>query len=363
MASESTDTQERKRTLSVGSIVRGAITIAIVAGIFLGVMPAIADYDDVWATITEMTFLETASLVLVALWNLVTYWFVMTAVLPGLTFRQAAVVNQASTAVSNTLPAGGALGVGVSYAMYNSWGFSGSAFALATVVSGLWNTFVKLGLPIVALALVAITGGANPGLITASMLGLAVLLGAIVVFGLMLRSEGFARRVGNISERVANRVRGWLRRSPISDWGNKAAAFFAKTSGLVHDRWLRITVSALVSHISLYVVLLMALRHVGISESDVGWVQVLAAFAFVRLISALPITPGGVGVVELGYAAALGAGLDDPEKAQVVAAVLLFRFITYVIPIPLGAGAYLFWRRNKSWRVSAAPAAPGPEGT
>ena len=31
----------------------------------------------------------------------------------------------------------------------------------------------------------------------------------------------------------------------------------------------------------------------------------LAAFAFVRLISALPITPGGLGVVELGYTAAL----------------------------------------------------------
>jgi len=30
--------------------------------------------------------------------------------------------------------------------------------------------------------------------------------------------------------------------------------------------------------------------------------------------------------------------------------VLVFRALTYVLPIPLGAVAYVFWRRNKSWR-------------
>jgi hypothetical protein len=34
----------------------------------------------------------------------------------------------------------------------------------------------------------------------------------------------------------------------------------------------------------------------------------------------------------------------------VAAAVLVFRALTYVLPIPLGAVAYVFWRRNKSWR-------------
>src|SRR5690606_8142318 len=108
------------------------------------------------------------------------------------------------------------------------------------------------------------------------------------------------------------------------------------------------------SHTSLYVVLLVALRHVGVSQDEVGWVEVLAAFAFVRLLSAIPITPGGVGVVELGLVAAIGSGLDAATKNQVAAAVLLFRALTWCVPIPLGVLAWLFWRSNESWRHTVA---------
>ena len=53
-------------------------------------------------------------------------------------------------------------------------------------------------------------------------------------------------------------------------------------------------------------------------------------FAFSRLLSAIPITPGGVGIIDLGYIGGLTA-FDSAEKAQIVAAVLLFRLLTYGI--------------------------------
>jgi uncharacterized membrane protein YbhN (UPF0104 family) len=113
-----------------------------------------------------------------------------------------------------------------------------------------------------------------------------------------------------------------------------------------------LTVATLVSHISLFLVLLVALRHVGVSQSELSWITVFAAFAFVRLISAIPLTPGGVGVVELGYAAVLTLGLDDLTSAQVVAAILVFRAVTYLLPIPLGLLSYITWRVNKSWKMT-----------
>ena len=79
-------------------------------------------------------------------------------------------------------------------------------------------------------------------------------------------------------------------------------------------------------------------------------------FAFARLLTAIPLTPGGVGVVELALIAGLTAA--GGEDAPVVAAVLLFRGLTYVLPILLGAIAYVYWRRNRSWRDSAPPLAP-----
>jgi len=40
------------------------------------------------------------------------------------------------------------------------------------------------------------------------------------------------------------------------------------------------------------------------------------------------------------------------SETDIVAAVLLFRAITFFLPIPLGAAAYTFWRRNHSWRMT-----------
>ncbi|MDH3730239.1 MAG: YbhN family protein [Acidimicrobiia bacterium] len=343
----STATTKRKR------ILQGLVSTAIVVGIFVGVMPRIASYGDVWDTITAMTAFELGGLFLFGAWNLATYWFVLTAVLPGLRIGQAAVSNQASTAVSNSMPGGGLLGVGVTYAMYRSWGFTKADFARATVVSGIWNNYVKLGMPIVALALLALSGEANAAEIVSAAIGLGALAAAVVVFWLMVRSEGMARKVGERFGRFVSKLRGLVRKPPVNDWGSSAVDFFRRTGELLKERWLRISVAALLSHISLYAVLLVALRNVGVSEDEVGWVQALAAFAFVRLISALPITPGGLGVVELGLTAALSIGVDEVLDAQIVAAVLLFRFITFFLPIPFGTASYVFWRRNTSWRQEA----------
>lgn len=89
---------------------------------------------------------------------------------------------------------------------------------------------------------------------------------------------------------------------------------------------------------------MLALRHVGVSEREVGWAEVLAVFAFVRLVSAIPITPGGFGVVELALTAGLVAA--DGPRAEVVAAILVYRALTYLLPVPLGVLRYGRWRRT-----------------
>ena len=118
--------------------------------------------------------------------------------------------------------------------------------------------------------------------------------------------------------------------------------------------WL--TVSTVVSHLSLYLVLLIALRQIGVADDLVGWAEILAVFAFARLATAIPITPGGAGVVEAVLITGLSAAGGD--KAEVVAAVLVYRLLTFVLPIPIGLVSYIYWRRNHSWRDSAPPLAP-----
>jgi uncharacterized membrane protein YbhN (UPF0104 family) len=329
---------------------QGLGSLAVVVLIFGFLFPKVADYRDVWQTIRAMTWLELSTLGAVALWNLASYWPVLTAAQPGLHTPEAAVSNLASTAVANTLPGGAALGLGVTATMQYSWGIPVSDMALASVISGIWNNYLKLGLPIVALALLTVTGDAGAGLATAAVIGVLVLVAAVAALVLLLRSERLAGMVGRVSERVANVVLRLVHRGPVEGWEERAQGFRAHVIGVVAHRWGRLTVTTIISHVSLYLVLLVALRNVGISQAEVSWVAVLAAFAFIRLLSAVPITPGGLGVVELGLTAAIGSGLTAGEKNQVAAAVLLFRALTWFAPIPLGVGAWVFWRLRRSWR-------------
>ena len=336
-------------------VVQGVVSLAVVAAIFVGVLPQVADLSEVRREIGAMTGVELVALLAFAAWNLLTYLFVWVASLPGLSYGQAMVVTQATTALANTVPAGSALSIGLSYSMFASWGFKRSAITLALLVSGIWNNFVKLGLPVLALALLAVRGEASSGRLVAGLLGIATLVAAVVVFTLMLRTEGAARRVGTLAQGAATPFIRLLRRPPPAGWDRAVARFRDKTIRLLATRWHWLTLGTVVSHLSLYAVLLATLRNVGVSQDEVGWVEVLAAFAFIRLLSAIPITPGGLGVIELGLIAALvTAGGDRPE---VVAAVLVYRALTYVLPIPVGVVCYVVWRRAKRWRQ----APPGTE--
>ena len=345
---------------------QGVLSLAVVAVIFGFFFPKVADYGEVWRTIEAMTPVEIATIGFVALWNIVSYWPMLTAVQPRLRLREAAVSNLSSTAVANTVPGGGAIGMGATMTMQRSWGAPVGETTLAMVVSGVWNNFVKLGLPVVALGLLALDGSAGAGLATAAVVGVLVLVGAIVLFALLLRSARMATAVGAGAGRIANVAGRILHRRPVVGWDDRAVGFRAQVVALLSRRWLRITSTALISHLSLFAVLLLALRHVGVSNDEVSWQLVLASFAFVRLVSAIPLTPGGLGVVELGLAAMLGAGLPDATRNEIAAAVLVYRALTWLLPIPLGAGCWIFWRANRSWRaavpVRRADARPVPVG-
>jgi uncharacterized protein (TIRG00374 family) len=329
-------------------LVQAVLSLVLVVAIFYFLRTKI-DPAQMWAAITDMTWQELSILGLLAVWNLCTYAFVWMAVTPGLSFWRAMVMTQATTAVANTVPGGSAIGIGMTYSMLGSWGYSRSRSTTAVLVSGVWNSFIKLGMPVLALALVALQGGATGRRVIAALLGIAGLVAAVVVFALMLRSEEQARRFGLLAGRVASRLLRLIRRPPVAGWELATVKFRARTIDLVQRRWVVITVTSLVSHLSLYLVLLVALRDVGVSDAEVGWAEVLAVFAFARLATAIPLTPGGLGFVE--WVLTTGLVAAGGERAQVGAAVLVYRALTLVLPILVGIVCYLWWRR-RSWTTS-----------
>jgi uncharacterized membrane protein YbhN (UPF0104 family) len=215
-------------------------------------------------------------------------------------------------------------------------------------VSGLWNNFAKLGLPVVALTLLAFQSPPTPGRVIAGLAGVAGLVVAVAALGMLLSSTASAVRLGTVAGRVASAVVRPFGRPPVQGWDRATSKFRSRTALLLRARWHWITLATLVSHLSLFAVLLLALRSVGVDAAQVSWVEALAVFAFARLLTAIPFTPGGLGVVELALITGLSAA--GGARALVAAAVLVFRLLTFVLPIPIGLASYVFWVRNRSWR-------------
>ena len=337
-------------------IAQSALSVLVVVLIFALIIPKVADYGLVWDNLSRLTPLALGGLIAATVFSLFSYWWQMMAAMPGLSLTKAAVNNQTGTTISNIVPAGGIVALGVVVEMFRSWGFSGTDIGLEIGLTGIWNSFLKLGLPVISLVAVAIAGNADPALLAPALIGVLILAGCVALLALALSRKRFARVVGDGLGRAWSVPRKLVRRPPVTTLGDRAVKFRHDTIGLVARRWIPLTLTTLLSHLALFFVLLLCLRGVGVSNADITLVQVLAVFSFGRLVTAVPLTPGGVGVVELAYIGGLvlagrhNAGASyELFKAQVAAAVLLFRAFTYGIQIPIGGFTYIVWRTKKSW--------------
>jgi len=349
----------RPRPRRSRKVLRTAVPAALVAAIFGFAVPHFGSYHSVWASMQAMTWPQALLVATAAAASMASYWFMICAVLPSIRLRQAAVASLGCNAVANTLPAGGALALGVSWAMLSSWGVSTADYVLYTLVSGIWNIFARLGLPVLALVVLVTVHRPSAGLIAAAAVGLALLATAAAGLGLLLRSEPFAVRAGHALQPMLAIGCRLMRRPPPPDVTGSLPGFRDRMAGLLAARGWRITAATAASQLALWLVLLACLRATGLSPAQVPWQTSLAAFAFVGLLTAVPITPGGAGITELGLVGFLAAGAGPGAGAQVTAAVLLYRAVTYLPPIPLGAAACLVWRHAPAL-IHASPPGAGP---
>jgi putative heme transporter len=339
---------------------RTALSAALIAASFGFALPHFASYHSVWTSIITMTWPYALLVAVTAAASLASYWLAICAVLPSVRLREAAVVNLGSSAVANTLPAGGALAMAVSWKMLFSWGVSTPEYVLYTLVSGTWNVFARLGLPVLALLALLTVARPDAGLVAAAAAGLALLAAAAAGLCLLLRSRALTVRAGQAAQRMAAVACRLARRPPPTRIAWSLADFRDQAHGLLAARGWRITATTAASHLVLWLVLLACLRGLGLSQAEVSWQASLAAFAIVRLLTVLPITPGGVGITELGLVGFLAAGAGHRVSAQVTAAVLLYRAVTYLPPIPLGAAACLVWRHAPALITAGRPASARP---
>jgi uncharacterized membrane protein YbhN (UPF0104 family) len=128
--------------------------------------------------------------------------------------------------------------------------------------------------------------------------------------------------------------------------------------------WGRLTLTMVLSQLTVVAVLGLCVRMQGLDRETISWAVILVAWGLVTFASLLIPTPGGLGVAEVVLVGVLGYGLPESDQAAVLAAVLLYRIATFLVPIPIGLTTYLYWRRSTAWRQppdSRGPSRVSPE--
>ncbi len=297
-----------------------------------------------------------AVLGLVVLWflGLVVHSSVLTAAAPTLTHRRALALNLTGSAVANVVPLGGAAGIELNRRMMRAWGIDTRRFAGYTFLTNLVDVGSKLALPLVAVAALVHAGES----VTAPLRYVAVLagcaLGAIAAGTIaVLASRRCALGLGRAVEWVLRPVLRVLGRTGEVDVVGPLLDVRRESTRLVADGWLPMLLG-----ISGYVALQGVLLGLclDLTHSGVTWPAVLAAFALERALTVLPVTPGGVGIADVGLVGVLMALGGDPAGAA--AGAVLYRGFVFALEIPVGGGTLGVWllgRRRAGPRALAAP--------
>ena len=333
--------KKNSRAYRIGAAVLGVLVIVF---IFLGVIPQFANYHDAWAAIARMSPGWWVAIAAAAVINLAAGVWGFQAALPRLRYRHGFMEMQASTAVATTVPAGGALALGLTYRMFGSFGFSNVAISTAVVTTGVWNLGAKFGLPIVAVVLMAVTGQSTGHAVGAALIGVLLIAVFGTVLWLIFRDDESARRVGRLGDRILNWFLRLARKSESHRVEHAALHFRKQTTDIVHERGWLLTAAVLASQLALFVLVVLCVRAAGIPAGTVSFLAVLLAFAVARLAGALPITPGGLGSVDAAFTGMLIA--FGATSSGALAADLVWRAATYFPPIFIGIVTYVLWKRG-----------------
>lgn len=282
------------------------------------------------------------------------------AATPGLAAHRALAADQVQMASSNAVVGGGPLGASAKVGMLHSWGVKSDDIATSLIATAVapalvtWGVAFTLFWPAVAL------GDAGNTELLLAIIGTVQIIGFSALLWVALNRPGLAAAVGRVAERVMRTVARFVPQRFVSvrtalttadphDWLERLrqdGQRLARSHGIP-------TLAATVAFQVTTWVLLWAVLH-GVGVTDVSFAEVVMSMALVRALVSITPTPGGLGVAELSLVASLTNAGGTTQA--VTAAVVLFRSLTYLLPMVLGATAWVWFRRPARLRRRLADA-------
>ncbi len=247
-------------------------------------------------------------------------------------------VNMSTLALSHVVPGGTAPAGALAYRMYNELGVPGTTNAFGLAAQGSGSAVVLNIMFWMALVISIPLRGFNPAYGFAALAGVFLMLAFFGTVALITRGQ----RHADAWLRAAAARLPWITPERVSELLATVAGRIKLLTSNRRTFWASLEWAAanwLLDAACLWV-FLWALGH------PISPIDLMVAYGLANILAVIPLTPGGLGVVEATLIPTL-VGFGVPHN-QAILAVVGYRFLNFWLPIPLGGASYIFME----WRAS-----------
>lgn len=330
---------KRRRPKWIRAIIMLALTVA---AILYGVVPSVVKArDDLDLVHTASVWFLAGALVLE-----VSSWICYTALTQSILPRDAPVgwftqlaIDLTGFGVSHVLPGGGATAMGLRYQMMTSAGVAPPTVVTTTATQTVLSDVALAACYLIGAALSIPTVLQHRSLQLTAGIGLGVVVAVVV--GSIVLVRGHKRLIERLQE-AESKIGAWLQ-PRITRISHELVSFLRDGT-----RTIRACVFSMAFWLFDAACLYVCLR--SYNGSHIAPALVLTAYGFANLLGLLPLTPGGLGVVE-GSLIPLLIALGTSSQVAVLG-VLTWRVLQFWLPVPVAGFCYGGLRISKRVKAS-----------
>ncbi|MCX6371735.1 MAG: flippase-like domain-containing protein [Actinobacteria bacterium] len=267
-------------------------------------------------------------------------WALLRLALDVKSWFPVATAQLAGNAFSRIVPGGAAAGGAMQFDMLRQAGIGSTWAATSITAVSLISTATLLGLPILSITVILVTGASvERNLFRVGSIAVVVCLATIAGGAVLLFADRPLLWLGSVIQRARNRL--LRKRPPLVGLPDRLVDERDLIRRVLGAGWWKALLYSAGNWLLDLTALLIALAAVGAQPRAS---VVLLAYVVAAFLGMIPITPGGLGFVEAGLVGTLGlAGIGTD---QALLATLVYRLVSYWLPMPAGAIAYVLAGRK-----------------
>jgi uncharacterized protein (TIRG00374 family) len=331
------------------SLVRRGIALALTGLVIYGVAPAIGEVLGAWPKVANLKPYWLVGMVLAEALSCLCLWELQALSIGTRDHETVATSQLAGGALGRVIPGGAATAAAAQYNMLNAADVPRGAIATGLAAGTVLQVAGLCVMPVLALPAIVFGLNVPHTLLETAILGLVIF---VLMFALgvgVARSERSLRWVGRAVVRVSRKLPG--DRAVSEALPDRLVVQRDEVFERLGDRLLRACAAAVGRWLFDLLALMTAITAVG---AHAHFSLVLLAYVTAQLLAQIPLTPGGLGVVEAGLTATLAlAGVQGGDAAV---ATLAYRLVSYWLMLPAGLIAWLVHRRRLARSDSGSPA-------